>query len=179
MHSLAYAYWAWFGKPAGDRRLYRLMRRERPVRIVEIGLGSLPRSIRLIRISQRFSPDSVIEYTGVDLFEARTEGVERFSIKEAHREFKATSARIRLAPGTPDRVLATWANSLAQTDLLLIGRDVAEETLAGAWFYVPRMLHEGSLVLRESTARGACAWSPLTPVEIASRATAKLVRKAA
>jgi hypothetical protein len=48
--------------------------------------------------------------------------------------------------------LADAANNLTGTDLLLVANTITDDDLAPAWFYLPRMLHAGSLVLE----RGAC-----------------------
>ena len=44
---------------------------------------------------------------------------------------------------------------LANTDLIIISADQDEESLAKAWFYVPRMMHAQTLVYREQFVGGA------------------------
>ncbi len=46
-------------------------------------------------------------------------------------------------------MLTRVANSLLQTDLLIVSGDQGDGGLGDAWFYVPRMLHGGSLVFVE------------------------------
>ena len=41
------------------------------------------------------------------------------------------------------------ANSLGKVDLLIVPAELASETYARTWFFVPRMLHEHSLVFVE------------------------------
>jgi hypothetical protein len=71
------------------------------------------------------------------------------TIKRAHRTLQASGAKVHLIPGDPFTALSRSANSLAGVDLLVIGADQDRESLAWAWFYVPRMLHEQSLVCLE------------------------------
>jgi hypothetical protein len=61
----------------------------------------------------------------------------------------ASGARLRLVPGDPYSALAHAANSLLDTDLVVIRADQDPVALERAWFYLPRMLHEQSVVLVE------------------------------
>ena len=170
-------YLAYFSQPKPERPLYRLIRKNRPLRIVELGIGDCRRALRLIQVAQRYSGTRV-SYTGIDLFES----AERLSLKQAHRLLKPTAALVRLAPGDPYSALAAAANSLTGTDLLLISADQDSTSLEAAWFYVPRMLHPASVVLREvpQSERPPC-WQPVSPFEIAQFAAAqtRLRRRAA
>ena len=58
-------------------------------------------------------------------------------------------SKIQVIPGDPLSALARSANGLQSTDLLVIAADQDTQSLANAWFYVPRMLHDKSLVLLE------------------------------
>lgn len=75
--------------------------------------------------------------------------------------------------------MARWANTLSRTDLLLIGGVVEEESLLPAWFYVPRMLHAGSLIERELFADGGGAWRTVHRSEIDDKARGAAPRRAA
>ncbi len=135
--------------------------------------------MQALRLSQRFVVGDSVHYTGIDLFESRPLASTALPLKTAHQTFKATDARIRLAPGPVGAVLSKWANTLSRTDLLLIGAQFDEEDLRGGWFYLPRMLHAGSLVLRERLDGDQFAWAPLDAAEIARRAAAHPLRRAA
>ena len=52
-------------------------------------------------------------------------------------------------PGDPFSALARTANSLPNVDLMLVDAHQDADSLAQAWFYAPRMLHDTSLVLVE------------------------------
>jgi hypothetical protein len=88
-----------------------------------------------------------VQYTGIDLFEARPVGQLGLSLKQAHRALSRSEARVRLIPGDPVTALARSANTLVATDLLIIHADQDAMSLQRAWFYVPRMLHTASVVL--------------------------------
>jgi hypothetical protein len=75
------------------------------------------------------------------------------TLKNAYRLLRPTGANIRLVPGEPARSIAAVANSHQNTDLVLISSDVADDSLLASWFFVPRMLHPRSVILRER--RGA------------------------
>lgn len=147
---LRYSYLAYFSKPAHERVLYRVIRRTSPRRILEIGIGDLERSLRLIHLASRFADGAPIRYAAIDLFEARTPRAGRLSLKDAHRALTPTPARVQLIPGEPLPALRQAANSLPDVDLLLISAVQSDAALEGAWFYFPRMLHAASAVLRES-----------------------------
>jgi hypothetical protein len=122
-------------------------------RIVELGLTSLVRTRRLIEVALRYRATRTVCYTGIDLFEAAPAAPEivlpRQTLIDVFRTLRPTGAAVRLLPGEATGVLQDAANTLPGTDLLLIGHTTRDEDLANAWFYLPRMLHPGSLVLRE------------------------------
>lgn len=140
-------------KPASDRSIYRYLRQVRVTSILEIGLGQAERSLRMIELAGLHAPAQEIRYTGVDPFEARdpADGP-GLNLKTAHRLLKSTGARVQLLPGDPLSAIARTANSLQNIDLVVVS---ASATLAmeETWFYVPRMLHDGSRIFMEH-ARG-------------------------
>jgi len=136
-------------RPAKNRVIYRAMIRQRPASIVEIGMGDGQRALRMIELARDLHPSSRVRYAGIDAFEARPNPTLR--LKQAHQRFAATGARVLLAPGDPHAALARIANSLANTDLVVVSADVDAAALEQAWFFVPRMLNARSLVLIEET----------------------------
>lgn len=148
---LKFAYLTLLSKPSHERALYQAIRRSTPLSIVEVGVGLAVRSTRMIAVAQRYRPEGSIRYVGIDLFEARTEYGTGLPLKEAHKRLKATGANVRVVPGDPLSALARTANGLQSTDLLVIAADQDTQSLTNAWFYVPRMLHDKSLVLIEDT----------------------------
>ena len=160
---IKYAYYAYFAKPKSERLLYREIRRMRPARIVELGVANQRRTTRMLEVAARFATGSV-EYTGIDLFEARGQAAGVLSLKAAHRVLKPLAERVRLLPGDPYMALSMAANSLSNTDLLVISADQDADSLARAWFYVPRMLHAQTLVLQEQLVTGETPGTRLVPL---------------
>ena len=176
---IKYAYLAYLAKPAADRTLYRLIRTEKACRIVELGIGSLSRTANLIAVAQRYSPQAEIQYSAVDWFDMRPDEMPPIKLIDAHRRLKATDAKIRLLPGEPGQTLRSVANSLLKTDLLLIGPSVTDEAFAQAWFYLPRMCHPKTTVLRGSTTTDGTSYRLISFAEIAERSVMATPARAA
>jgi hypothetical protein len=139
-----------FSKPVSDRAVYRIVKKVCPERLLLLGLGDARRAVRIVETAQRCAATRDIEITGVDLFEGRPQdATSQLSLKEAHRMLRETGVQVKLVPGDPYSALARTANSLPNIDLMLIDADQDADSLAQAWFYAPRMLHETSLVLVE------------------------------
>ncbi len=172
-----------FSKPVANRALYRLLRTTKVQSIVEIGLADLSRTHRLLELVLEKTPAEEVRYAGVDLFEGRSAECPGVTLKQAHKQLKALGLRVQLLPGDPLSALARGANALTKTDLLIVSADVAGESLAKAWFYVPRMLHDRSCVLVEE--RGATPaesqFRQLRPLEVEqlASAAARTMRRAA
>lgn len=156
---LKYCYLAYVAKPVAERNIYRLIRRQRVRRIVELGIGDASRAQRMIAVSQRYQGDTEVSYAGIDLFEARDEDRPLLPLKRAYKLLTPAGARLQLVPGDAYTALARAANSLLGTDLLIISADQDDASLRRAWFYVPRMLHENSTVLVEHIGDGPDAES--------------------
>jgi hypothetical protein len=150
-----YLYLAYFSKPKRDRILYRAIGRRPTRKILEIGLGSAQRTLRLIDLASRTAGEPV-RYAAVDLFEARAAAQSGcLSLKEAHCLFKASKAQVQLIPGDPAMALRRSANSLQNMDLVIVSHENPAEWLGEAWFYLPRMLHKGSMVYFDQPAAEA------------------------
>ncbi len=134
-------------KPVEDRPLYQEVLKGRVRRILELGLGSGDRSIRLIETASHFWDPREIYYTGVDLFEDRGPMARAgLSLKVAHQRLTRTGAHVRLAPGDAFSGVARIANSLQAVDLVVISGDHPPGTLDRTWFYFPRMIHDQTQV---------------------------------
>ena len=175
-----YSYLAYLAKPGCDRELYRLIKRKKARRIVELGIESVERSIALIEVAQRYAEQQKVCYTGLDWFDTRSIELPTLTLKLAYRALQATSANVRLVPGIPGRSLETIANSHQNTDLILISQSNDDCDLNHAWFFIPRMLHQTSSVLREQNdSKAGSSFVPLTLSEIAERAGRNAGRRAA
>ena len=147
---LKFALRAWFSRPAHQRVVYRMIRQLKATSIVEMGIQDGLGTRRIIETACCFSPTEEVRYTGIDLFEARPENSPGWRLKDAHRELNRYGVHVKLIPGDPFSALARSANVLTGTDLVIIRGDQDAESLQQSWFYLPRMLHERSVVLQES-----------------------------
>jgi hypothetical protein len=129
--------------------MYRLVKRQQVRRIVEVGLNDIGFTSSLIEVAQRFAGDQKVVYSGLDWFDARPKQMSRLTLKDAYRMLHATGASVRLVPGVPPTSLASVANAHQNTDLILVSSAITCDELESAWFYVPRMLHHKSVILRE------------------------------
>lgn len=163
---LKFAYLTLLSKPAHERAIYQAIRRLKPLAIVEVGVGLGVRASRMIEVAGRYRSQEKIRYTGIDLFEARTSPGTGMPLKEAHKRLKTTGANIRVIPGDPLSALARSANGLQSTDLLIIAADQDTQSLTNAWFYVPRMLHDDSLVLIEDVTGPQPRFRSLSPEQV-------------
>jgi hypothetical protein len=147
---------------------------------VEIGISNLARSVSIIEVAQRFATQSKVFYSGLDWFDARPMEWGILRLKQAHQALQPTAAGVRLVPGAFAASLAAVANAHQNTDLLLISHMADEVELEQAWFYVPRMLHAKSLVLREQhNADGQPFFTRISTAEVSERANRGTKRRAA
>lgn len=146
-------YLCYFSKPAGDRALLKACRKAAPKSIVEIGVGSGQRLLRLMEFVLESHAAADVRYWGVDLFEARPAESPGLALKQAHALFKPLGIKIQLVPGDPYSALARIANAVRDVDWFVIGADVDQDALHRAWPFVPRMLSDSTRLFWET--RGA------------------------
>jgi hypothetical protein len=176
--TLRYLYLSYFSKPVPDRALSRNLKQTRPRKVLEIGIGNPDRTLRILDFAQRLVEGEAIRYAAIDLFEARDVSAPKLSLKDCHRRLKTTKAQSQLVPGEPAGALARVANSLPDVDLVLISATHDDASLAGAWFYLPRMLNAGSIVLREVSAAERTSFQVVDPAKIRKWASANRRRAA-
>jgi hypothetical protein len=140
-------------QPSHDRALYRAIHDRQVQSILEWGVGSGRRALRMIQAAQRRFPGTQVRYAGVDQFEAGAPGDGAgMPLKSAYQTLRVTGASIRLLPGDPLTAISRAANSMAKVDLLVVSAALDWHGLARTWLYVPRMLRDRSLVVCEQTA---------------------------
>lgn len=174
-------YLSYLSTPTYDRPIYRAICRQRVRKILELGIGDGRRAVRMIELAGLFHPPPKIEFSGMDLFESRSAADgPGMSLKMAHRLLGRTGARVQLIPGDPYTGLAVAANRLGQLDLVVISARLDPRSLAPAWFYVPRLLHDSTRVFQERLLPGGRTSIRLvTADEIRTLVTASVVRRAA
>lgn len=166
-----------FSRPAGERPLWRHVLRHPPHRILEVGLGTLVRTERLLRLAATLRTDQPIHFVGIDRFESRTPadppGV---SLKDAHRRL-TTLGKVQLVPGTADAALSRVGNHIGVFDLVLVSGDESEGQLGKAWFFLQRVVRSESTVFVERTP--GASWRAIGPDELERLAARPLQRRAA
>lgn len=174
LHSLFLSY---LSRPATDRPLYRAIAQYRVHRIIELGVGTGQRAVRMIQLAALFHPPASVEYVGLDLFESRSAGDgPGMSLKMAYCLLGQTGARIRLIPGDLRLGLSRTANALGQFDLAVFSARQDPQ----AWFYLPRLLKDQTRVFLEQIAPGGkVSIRPVAADEIRALATASVLRRAA
>ena len=170
-----------FSQPAGERPIYRAVRSRGPRRILELGLGTLRRTERMLAFARSIGCDQ-LHYVGLDRFEGRLAtdppGV---TLKEAHRRLHAFG-RVQLVPGNSDTSLARLCNHLGVFDLVLVAAENDPRHLERSWFFIQRVVNAGTAVIVETTdgARaGGTVWKAVDKRRIDELAARTIQRRAA
>ena len=135
-----------FSKPACDRTIYRMIKKNKVRSMIEVGLGDGTRAENMIRVAHRFAEGGTVRYTGIDLFEGR-EDSNSLSLISMHRTLKQLDAKTQLVPGEINQGIPRIANSHLRTDLIVISAGYEQADLEMCWFYIPRMIHTNSTIL--------------------------------
>jgi len=179
----------WFGtfwltrlsKPAGERPLHRLVRRTAPRRILELGLGTLRRTERMLSLLRAAGGDPV-QYVGLDRFEGRLPGdPPGVTLKEAHRRLSQLG-RVQLVPGNVDASLARLCNHLGTFDLVLVAAENDPRHLERSWFFIQRLTTVRTAVFVEAPLAGRAgqtAWKQVEKTRVDELAALAIQRRAA
>jgi hypothetical protein len=167
-----------FSKPAGERVILRHALATPPRRILELGLGTLVRTERLLEVVGAAVPTGEIQYVGIDRFESRAPtdppGV---TLKQAHRRLHAL-ARVQLVPGNIDSALARVTNHIGTFDLILISADNDERHLSRSWFFLQRLSTPRTTTFVETTRTGASVWSEMPRMRLDELAAKSVLLRA-
>jgi len=147
--------WTKLSKPACDRAIYQKIKQLRARSIVEIGLGDGVRAERIVQIAQKFGPGETVKYTGIDLFDGRSEDQPPLKLIEMHKRLSSMGIKPQLVPGTVASSIQRIANSHTRTDLMIVSAGFDATELEASWFFVPRMLCAGSFLMLQNQANGA------------------------
>jgi hypothetical protein len=173
-------YYRYFSKPAFNRPVYRAIHKHHVRKIVEIGVGTGHRAARMIEVARLASPGTDVRYVGMDRFEDRTKSDgSGLSLKAAHQLLRGAGAAIQLIPGPPAETLMRTANSLGKVDLLIVPAALDAPSMGRFWFFVPRMLHERSVVFVEQPGEGGQPQLVLKPRHEIDQLAAVTCRRAA
>jgi len=153
-HGWLHRFWlARLSRPAGERIIHRHVLRHGPARILELGLGRLVRTERMLRATagRGAGPGQPVHYVGLDRFEGRlASDPPGVSLKEAHRRLHGL-ARVQLVPGNADSALARTCNHLGTFDLVLVSADNDQRHLERCWGFLVRLARADTTVFVESS----------------------------
>jgi hypothetical protein len=153
--------------------VYRSLRRQPASHIVELGIGDIQRSRRMIEFIRRHDPAAEVWYAAIDPFESRPAQQVRLVLKDTFRQLSAAGAKVRLIPGEPLEAMQRYANALTGIDLLIISADVSAKPLGMSWFFVPRMLTKTARVFVEvRSGSGQTNFQTLSYEDVTARANA-------
>lgn len=162
-----------FSRPASERVIHRHVLRNPTRRILEIGMGTLVRTERLLRAAARAGG---VQYVGLDRFEGRDVGdPPGVSLKEAHRRLHAR-AKVQLVPGNVDTSLARIGNMLGHFDLVLVSADNDQRHLERCWLFIQRVVAKDTTILVEP--RAGAPWRELSRSRLEELAARVVVRRA-
>jgi hypothetical protein len=164
-----------FAKPACDRAIFKLIRKNKYRSFIEIGMQDGSRCLNMIRVAKKFGMSTNLRYTGVDQFDARENQEQPLSLIEMHRRLKSSEAKIQLVPGDLQPAITRIANSHVRTDLIVISAGFDAQSLESSWFYFPRMLHSGSIVMIQKIHDGP--FTCLNRLQIEKLATPRPINK--
>lgn len=164
-----------FSSPAAERPLLRLVLDRRPAKILELGLGTLERTERLLGVASSLGP---VHYVGLDRFEARLPGDPAgVTLKEAHRRLHGLG-RIQLVPGNADSSLARLCNQLGGFDLVLVSSSTDRQNLTRCWFFLQRVTRPGTVLMQEVVRDASSTWQEVSHERVADLASQTILRQA-
>jgi len=164
-----------FSYPAADRPAVRQLLRQRPAKILELGLGTLDRTERMLQIAASLRS---VHYVGLDRFEARLPGdPPGVTLKEAHRRLHGFG-RIQLVPGNADSTLARLCNHLGSFDLVLLSASTDRQNLTRCWFFLQRLIRPETVVLQETVREAEARWQLVPHGRVADLASQTILRRA-
>jgi len=163
-----------FSSPAAERPLYRHVLRAAPRRVIEMGLGTLARTERLLGVASGLRPAGDLHYVGLDRFEGRLPsdppGV---TLKQAHQRLHSL-ARVQLVPGNIDTSLSKLCNHLGGFDLVIITADNDLRHLERCWFFIQRIITADTTIFTQSGG----AWATITKARVDELAAKAVLRRA-
>ena len=168
-----------FSQPAQDRLLYRHALQTPPKRIIELGVGTLARTERLLGLVRAINPSADLQYVGLDRFEGRLpDDPPGVTLKQAHQRLHAL-AKVQLVPGNVDTSLARLCNHLGAFDLVLISADNDPRHIDRCWFFIQRLSAAATAIFAESRSGSGGTWTAVPKARVNELAAQTVLKRAA
>jgi hypothetical protein len=145
-------YWKHLSKPVSERALFLHVLENPLTSVLEVGMGTGERIIRLLALNPSVSEAKPIRYTAIDPFESNPDasksGLPVLSLKTAHRLLSERGVKAHLVPGEPANAVARVAHSVLPSDLVIIDGyweqgDIHSQAIAQ---WLPRLCHVDSAI---------------------------------
>lgn len=143
-----------FYGPKRYRNIYRAIKAIKPKQIMEIGVWTGERSIRMLEVAKRYYPADQISYYGFDLFEDLSDEqlaseVSKKPPTKAHiqEKLEKTGANIHLYKGNTLETLPQEISRLPKMDFIFIDGGHSLETIQNDWDYARKLMHEKTVVI--------------------------------
>jgi hypothetical protein len=138
-------------KPAGDRPLFAVVKDHRVTSILEVGIGNIERTEKLICWLDHLG-EKPAKYAAIDLFESAVPP--HLGLKEVFKRVSKLGIRPWLVPGS----LATGGlrvlHTIGSCDLVVIDDPHLSLTDVQVTSILAKLIHEGSIVMsRNATGR--------------------------
>lgn len=132
-------------QPAGQRVLYKAVRRRHIQSVLEVNVGDGTRCTRLIAWLRQQGCEGAMRYAAIDLFELGGTGA--VGLKAFHQQLSRQGVKPLPVPGTLPQGLPRVAHTLGAVDLAILDVDPQQLCEAATSAMLPRILRPDSLVL--------------------------------
>ncbi len=140
--------------PRRYRYLFKVIRKIRPRKIMEIGTWQGVRASQVIEEAKKMRLASDIAYYGFDLFEEMDEArlaheisKSPFSMDEIQRRLDSTGAAVHLYKGDSTKTLPRLVGTLPMMDFIFIDGGHSLGTVRSDWENVQKLMHERTIVI--------------------------------